>query len=156
GKIALALSGGGYRASGFHLGTLECLHKLGLLDDVKVLSTISGGTFTGAAFVLARARKQNFLQFCSWFAQTLEKTNVIEMALARLKDSRASAGNASLICAAARVYDEVLFSNAYFEAALLRDGGFEDIAFNATEFVYGLSFRFALSATDAVIGNKYF
>src|SRR5438046_9113953 len=109
GKIALALSGGGYRASGFHLGTLECLEKLGLRDDVKVLSTISGGTFTGAAYVLARARKKSFREFCDSFALALEKTNVIEMALERLPDSRDSAGNASLICAAARLYDDVLF-----------------------------------------------
>jgi|SRR6185312_4995485 len=53
-KFGLALSGGGYRAAGFHLGTLRKLHELGLLDRVDVLSTISGGSITGAALCLAQ------------------------------------------------------------------------------------------------------
>src|SRR6266850_975560 len=155
GKIALAFSGGGYRASGFHLGTLECLDRLGLLDDVKVLSTISGGTFTGAAYALSRTRRTSFSEFRDTFALDLQKLNVIEQALGRLVESRESAVNASLICAAARVYDDVLFKNAYF-GELFGGVVFDDLAFNATEFVYGLSFRFAVSSSGAVIGNKYF
>jgi predicted acylesterase/phospholipase RssA len=154
GKIALALSGGGYRASGFHLGTLEGLERLGLLGDVTILSTISGGTFTGAAYALARSQGRHFTEFRDSFSLDLQKLNVIERALGRLKESRDSAVNASLICAAARVYDDFLFKNAYFDE--LFKAGFEEIAFNATEFVYGLSFRFPVSTSGAVIGNKYF
>lgn len=51
-KFGVALSGGGYRAAGFHLGTLRKLNELGLLSQVDVLSTISGGSITGAAFCL--------------------------------------------------------------------------------------------------------
>lgn len=51
--FGLGLSGGGYRAAGFHLGTLHKLHELGKLDKVDVLSTISGGSITGAAFCLS-------------------------------------------------------------------------------------------------------
>ncbi len=51
-KLGLALSGGGYRAAAFHLGTLRCLHKMGYLEQVKALSTISGGSITGAAYCL--------------------------------------------------------------------------------------------------------
>ena len=40
-KIALALSGGGARAMAFHLGCLRALHDLGILDRVRVLSTVS-------------------------------------------------------------------------------------------------------------------
>ncbi|MEO8498164.1 MAG: hypothetical protein ABI614_24120, partial [Planctomycetota bacterium] len=40
GPIALALSGGGYRAAAFHLGTLRTLHEAGLLQSVDVLSTV--------------------------------------------------------------------------------------------------------------------
>jgi NTE family protein len=53
-KLGLALSGSGYRAAAFHLGTLSCLHRMGYLDHVKVLSTISGGSITGAAYCLRR------------------------------------------------------------------------------------------------------
>jgi NTE family protein len=51
-KTGLALSGGGYRAAAFHLGTLSKLHELNVLNKVDVLSTISGGSITGAAWCL--------------------------------------------------------------------------------------------------------
>jgi NTE family protein len=54
-KLGLALSGGGYRAAGFHLGTMRKFHELNLLKEVDVLSTISGGSITGAAFCLSAA-----------------------------------------------------------------------------------------------------
>jgi NTE family protein len=49
-KIGLALSGGGSRAIAFHLGCLRALNRLGLLDHVAVLSTVSGGSVIGAYF----------------------------------------------------------------------------------------------------------
>src|SRR5207302_5409495 len=101
-----------------------------------------------------RSRGQRFSGFCDSLSLDLQKLNVIERALGRLKESRESAVNASLICAAARVYDDVLFKNAYFDE-LLEGDGFDEIAFNSTEFVYGLSFRFPVSSSGAVIGNKY-
>ncbi len=42
--IGLALSGGGSRAVAFHLGTLRALEDLGLLDEVDVVSGVSGGS----------------------------------------------------------------------------------------------------------------
>ena len=48
--IGLALSGGGSRAIAFHLGCLRALNRLGLLDRVSVLSTVSGGSVIGACF----------------------------------------------------------------------------------------------------------
>jgi len=48
--IGLALSGGGSRAIAFHLGCLRALNRLGLLDRVAVLSTVSGGSVIGAYF----------------------------------------------------------------------------------------------------------
>lgn len=48
--IGLALSGGGSRAIAFHLGCLRTLSKLGILEDVKVISTVSGGSVIGALY----------------------------------------------------------------------------------------------------------
>ena len=48
--IGLSMSGGGSRAIAFHLGCLRALHALGLLDDVKVISTVSGGSVIGALY----------------------------------------------------------------------------------------------------------
>ena len=42
--IGLSLSGGGSRAVAFHLGTLRALEDLGLLDDIDVISGVSGGS----------------------------------------------------------------------------------------------------------------
>jgi NTE family protein len=51
--IALCLSGGGFRAALFHLGALRRLNELGILKQVDVVSTVSGGSiFAG---LLARA-----------------------------------------------------------------------------------------------------
>ena len=59
-KIGLALSGGGSRAIAFHLGCLRALHRLGLLDRVAVVSTVSGGSVIGACW---HAHRGDFLSF---------------------------------------------------------------------------------------------
>ena len=46
--IALCLSGGGYRAMLFHVGSLWRLYELGLLGQVKRISSVSGGSITAA------------------------------------------------------------------------------------------------------------
>ena len=40
-RLGLALSGGGYRAAAYHIGTLRALHFLGILDKVDVISSVS-------------------------------------------------------------------------------------------------------------------
>ena len=45
-KIALCLSGGGYRAMLFHLGTLWRLNELGYLGKLDRISSVSGGSIT--------------------------------------------------------------------------------------------------------------
>lgn len=44
GKVGLALSGGGFRASLFHIGVLERLAELDILRHVGVISSVSGGS----------------------------------------------------------------------------------------------------------------
>lgn len=48
--IGLALSGGGSRAIAFHLGCMRALDDFGLLDEVDVLSSVSGGSVIGALY----------------------------------------------------------------------------------------------------------
>ena len=43
-RIGLSLSGGGSRAVAFHLGTLRALEDLKLLDEIDVISGVSGGS----------------------------------------------------------------------------------------------------------------
>jgi len=51
-KLGLALSGGGFRASLFHLGVLRRMAEMDLLRYVEVLSTVSGGSIIGALYIL--------------------------------------------------------------------------------------------------------
>lgn len=52
GKVGLALSGGGFRASLFHIGVLARLAELDVLRHVEVLSCVSGGSILGAYYYL--------------------------------------------------------------------------------------------------------
>lgn len=52
GKLGVALSGGGFRASLFHIGLLARLAELDMLRHVEVLSCVSGGSIIGAHYYL--------------------------------------------------------------------------------------------------------
>ncbi|MCC7191343.1 MAG: patatin-like phospholipase family protein [Phycisphaeraceae bacterium] len=52
GKTGLALSGGGFRASLFHIGVLARLAELDALRSIEVLSCVSGGSILGAQLYL--------------------------------------------------------------------------------------------------------
>ena len=51
--IGLCLSGGGYRAMLFHVGSLWRLHEAGLLGQAARISSVSGGSITSAALAMA-------------------------------------------------------------------------------------------------------
>jgi predicted acylesterase/phospholipase RssA/cellulose biosynthesis protein BcsQ/Flp pilus assembly protein TadD len=52
GKVGLALSGGGFRASLFHIGTLARLAELDILRRLDAISCVSGGSIIGAHYYL--------------------------------------------------------------------------------------------------------
>ncbi|MBI3802441.1 MAG: patatin-like phospholipase family protein [Nitrospirae bacterium] len=52
GRLGLALSGGGFRASFFHVGVLAQMARLGLLRHVEGISTVSGGSIIGALYYI--------------------------------------------------------------------------------------------------------
>lgn len=77
-RVGLALSGGGYRAAAFHLGTMRKLHQLNILEKVDVFSTISGGSITGAAYCM---KDTDYPAFEKWMVGTLTKKSVIRYVL---------------------------------------------------------------------------
>ncbi len=108
-NIGLALSGGGSRAIAFHLGCLRALHEFGILDDIKVISTVSGGSVIGGLYVVhqesfpkfesrvrrllaqglvwsairkALTTKEGFQAICCW--ATLVLVNTVSFIVARL------------------------------------------------------------------------
>jgi NTE family protein len=79
--IGLSLSGGGYRAAAFHLGTLRKLKQMGVLDQVEVISTISGGSITGPLYCLEQS---DFQVFDKKLYEGLQTKNVIKRILLSL------------------------------------------------------------------------
>ena len=51
--IALAMSGGGFRATLFHVGTLWRLNEMGVLKKLNRISSVSGGSITSGVLGLA-------------------------------------------------------------------------------------------------------
>lgn len=168
GSVGMCMSGGGYRAAAFHLGALAYLERLGMGKQLNVISTVSGGTFTGAKYILSLVEKQTFKQFFTAYYQALKVTNLVSEGLAHLA-SRAShviSGRQDLIVSMAQVYAEKFFCKPgrdgkpsepyYFDAVLNGDQSVGDVIFNATDFRSGAAFRFQRSEqSTARIGNQY-
>lgn len=53
--VGLCLSGGGFRATLFHLGALRRLHELAVIPKLDTVSSVSGGSITAAALATALA-----------------------------------------------------------------------------------------------------
>jgi NTE family protein len=51
-KLGLTFSGGGFRASFYHIGVLAQMAEQGLLRHVEVISAVSGGSIIGALYYL--------------------------------------------------------------------------------------------------------
>jgi predicted acylesterase/phospholipase RssA len=59
GKLGLALSGGGFRASLYHIGVLAKLAEHDLLRHIEVMSCVSGGSIIGTHYYLELRRLFN-------------------------------------------------------------------------------------------------
>ncbi|HEX2076631.1 MAG TPA: patatin-like phospholipase family protein, partial [Longimicrobium sp.] len=153
GNLALSLSGGGYRAAAFHLGSMRLMDRVGLLPGVVGLSTVSGGSIVGMAWVVSMLDGKPFSQFHDEFSRYLVQNNVIAEALEGLTGDRRGGGQqwASLIRAAADVYARPnLFGDRRFAEVLGARGlQLEEAIFNSTEFHTGRDFRFRRSENAA-------
>lgn len=73
-RLGIALSGGGYRAAAFHLGTLKALERLGLLSKIDVISSVSGGSIISAYYLLHK--DETFVNFEQSFRTGLMKSSL--------------------------------------------------------------------------------
>jgi predicted acylesterase/phospholipase RssA len=158
GNLAVSLSGGGYRAAAFHLGTLRFLERVELLEGVVGLSTVSGGTIVGMAWVVSQVDGKPFNEFYQEFSSYLKQTNVIALALEGLTNDRdhGSTAWASLIHSASDVYARPeLLGGRRFSEVLGSDAlALEEAIFNSTEFHTAQDFRFRRSKdAGALLGN---
>ncbi|MGX1928333.1 patatin-like phospholipase family protein [Flagellimonas sp. 2504JD4-2] len=154
-NIGLCFSGGGYRATFFALGVLSYLDNVfykdkTLLESVKALSTVSGGTLTGVGFANAvQSVDYEFKSFFKEFYNTFTPKNdaLLESALAKLGDDGIWKKNPhkkrSLINAFALTYAEMSLFQGSFENFNAREiKQLEHVCFNATDFSFGLTYRF--------------
>ena len=147
-QLTLCLSGGGYRASIYHLGVLTFLNELKLndgsvmLDHIHSLSCISGGALTGMKYVLSIAYGENRKTTFQKLYKDIVKNNLGDHLLRRFdKDSKEGK---ALIQSLANIYDEIFFHGDKFEKILnvMDWSGVHHFYVDATDFDVGLPFRF--------------
>ena len=168
-EIALTMSGGGYRAAMFHLGTLSYLNQLKLsdgksvLDEVKILSTISGGTITGLWYMMNLCHGKDIDESIKGLYNLLVSSKIVSSALNSMMQSDNM--NSSVIKEFIKVYDNIFFHGETFR--LIQEGvdhtHVHHFSANGTDFSTGIGFRFQateeLKSDDPVfkrgfIGNK--
>jgi Zn-finger nucleic acid-binding protein/predicted acylesterase/phospholipase RssA len=157
GAIAISLSGGGLRAMGYHLGTLSYLDHIGLLEHVTILSSVSGGSFTGIKYALSQKQGKSFQQFYDEVLSVGREVNLFADTLNRLGEDgwHAASGRRNLVTALGDVYDKY-FDGLRFDY-LWNDehpSHLREVVFNATEFQTGLAFRFVKSDYTCRSGNE--
>ena len=139
--IALALSGGGFRATLFHIGTLIRLNELGFLAQLDRISAVSGGSITAGML----ACRWDALKAAGFSASALDQqvTQPLRKFCSRNIDARAIAEGtispwSSISEVLAREYDEL------FENARLPDLPDKPrTVFNTTNLQTGRDFRIA-------------
>ena len=154
-SIGLCFSGGGYRATFFALGVVSYLDRIQfdkkpLLDKVEAISTVSGGTLMGVAFAKAVQYPDfDFKVFYKQFYDTYVPGNdkLLDNAVSKLVDKSVWKNHPhkkrSLINAFALAYADLDLYDGKFE--MLKGHDFSNLkhfCFNATEFSFGLAFRF--------------
>lgn len=127
-RLGLALSGGGFRAAGFHLGTFRKLKELDLLDKVDLISCVSGGSIAGA-FLCANWQSDTVLDELEDYLLT--RSIAVSSVLSGILNPFESR-----IEALAASYDKYLFHDATL--ASLKDG--PRVYFNSTNLSSGNMF----------------
>jgi len=154
-KIALTLSGGGYRAAAFHTGVLSYLDRIHvaenetLLNNVSVLSTVSGGTIVGLRYMQGLSDGETPKDIFKSIYRFMTDEDLVSAALEELKDS-GKGKPTSLIRTMAGIYDKALFNGATMGELLeyAKTGVVSHFSANATDFTNGLPFRF--QATERI------
>lgn len=168
-EVAISLSGGGFRAAMFHLGTLSYLNHLKLPDGrpflhiVNTISTISGGTITGLWYLMNYCEGKETDESLRELYSVLTSCNLP----ADLLDSYLQEGNRnpSVIKEMIQQYDKVFFHERTFGLIMdkLEKGHIHHFSANGTDFSTGLAFRFQASRSirntkpeyrHGIIGNN--
>jgi len=161
-KIALSCSGGGYRAASFHLGTMSYLDRMHyqgkpLLENIRMLSTVSGGTITGIVYTLQRQQNKTFPEIYAFLMDRLRTLDLVKLGIEKLNPGvlwHNKNKRKNLINAFAELYDEHFTGGATFAELAEMHCHLEAVAFNSTEFNNAVDFRFRNRGTG-YFGNFY-
>lgn len=152
--IGLAFSGGGHRASAFSYGMLKALQEVGggevgLLDHVRLVTGVSGGSVTAAYYGLEgpagldRFRTDYLLQNAEKYMST-SVFNPVTLV-------RGVSGGANSRQTFARFLDEAIFEEATF--ADLWQAGHATTWINAADVANTTPFLFSQETFDALCSN---
>lgn len=156
--IILAISGGGMRAAALGYGVLEELRrtevtingvKRRLIDEVDVISAVSGGTLPATYYGL-RGEK-TFEEFES---RVLSRNLEWELALRIMNPYnwfRLPSGTFGKSDLFAELYDETVFDHATFGDLQRANGPF--VIINGTDVTTGARFSFTQDQFDAICGD---
>jgi predicted acylesterase/phospholipase RssA len=153
--VVLTFSGGGTRAAAFAYGALEALRAtdLGdgrtLLDEVDVISSVSGGSFAAAYYGLF-GREEFFARFREQVLYRPIERDIILRLLAPWNWPRLLSPYFARSDLAAEYYDGAIFGHRTFAAMPLRR---PFIILNATDIGRGAQFSFTQDHFDRICSN---
>src|SRR5688572_17322189 len=161
GRIALSLSGGGYRAASFHLGSMSYLQRLAfrdtpLLDHVKMISTVSGGTITGVIYAHMKQQGKSFEEVYGFIMGNLRNNDLLKDGIKKLSPGgqwKSTTKTRNLINAFSELYDLYYTAGATFAVFDKMKPPLECVVFNSTEFRYAIDFRFR-NPGSGIFGNN--
>ncbi len=157
--VIVTFSGGGTRAAALSYGVLEALRdtvihidgrRVSLLDEVDVISSISGGSFTAAYFGL-RGRR-TFEEFPDKFLYRPIQSELVSRALNPVnwfKLAGSSFGRSDL---AAEFYDREVFDGGTYADIIARNRR-PFIILNATDMTTGTQFPFIQDQFDLLCSD---
>jgi NTE family protein len=152
--LMLAFSGGGMRAATLSYGVLEELKRTevgaehnrhSLLEDVSLISSVSGGSFTAAYYALWGDRI--FSDFETDFLKKRVQTGLLLQVLAPWNQIRLASPKFDRSDLAAEYYDHLLFKGATF-GDLKTNASRPFISLNATDIASGARFEFTQDEFD--------
>ncbi len=156
--FVLAFSGGGTRAAALSYGVLEELRRTEiaidgqrrrLIDEVDIITGVSGGSFTALAYALHGERL--FSEYEQRFLKRDVQGELIRRALNPLNWWRYVGGSAGRSELAAEYYDEILFEGATYADLLSRQAPVA-IA-NGTDISTGYRFSFYQNDFDLLCSD---
>lgn len=157
--MILTFSGGGTRAAALAYGVLEQLSKLRigppgmrrrLLDEVDIISSVSGGSYTAAYYALYRDR--SFEDFQSAFLEHDVQGEIIRTILAPWNLARASGPTFGRIDVVAEYLDRQLFHGSTF-GDLVEAGKRPLVVINASDLSLGARFEFTQEQFDRMCSD---